>query len=418
MRRGMSKPLSGPIAALDIGSNKICCFIAVDDGEGVLRVTGVGHQVSKGIRAGAVVDMDEAEATIRSVVHAAESMAGETIQGVILNLSGGYPACHTLGVQVAIDGHEISEADMRRVLAQTDVPEEPNGRAVLHALPVGYSIDGTRGIRDPRGMFGERLGVDILVVTATTGVLRNLTNTVSRCHLEVETVVLSPYASGLATLVDDELNLGATVVDMGGGTTTIAAFLDGEVIHVDSIPVGGSHVTSDIARGLSTPMIHAERMKTLYGSAMASPTDERQLIDVPPVGETEAVSPNHVPRSMLIGIIKPRIEETLELVKKRLADSGIAKVATQRTVLTGGASQLAGLRDVATQILESQVRIGRPSRLRGLADATGGPAFATCSGLLTYAVRERNEIALRGRTELKGPGGRIGRLGQWLRENF
>jgi len=416
--RAGTRSLDGPIAALDVGSSKICCFIAVDDGEGVLRVVGIGHQVSRGVRSGAVVDMDEAEATIRSVVHAAEAMAGETVERVLLNLSGGSPAAHTLSGQVAIDGHEINEADLRRVLGQSANLHEPNGRAVLHTMPIGYSIDGTRGVRDPRGMFGDRLGVDVLVISAASGVLKNLVTCVSRCHLEVEAVVLSPYASGLACLVEDEASLGATVIDMGGGTTTVAAFVEGELVHTDCIPIGGKHVTTDIARGLSTPVIHAERMKTLYGSALSSPTDERQLIDVPPVGDIEAASPNHVPRSMLIGIIRPRIEETLELVRKRLAESGVAQIAGRRTVLTGGASQLGGLREFAAQILDSQVRIGRPAKLRGLADATRGSAFATCAGMLDYATGSHQSVEFHGHTDFRGTGGRIGRLRQWIRENF
>ena len=179
---------------------------------------------------------------------------------------------------------------------------------------------------------------------------------ISRCHLEIEIAIAAPYASGLACLVEDEIDLGVTLVDMGGGTTTIAVFYDGEVVHTDSIPVGGQHVTSDIARGLSTSLTHAERMKTLYGTALGSPSDESELIDVPLVGEENNHQPNHVPRSILNGIIRPRIEETMELVRSRLNDAGMNRRAGRRLVLTGGASQLQGTRELASLILEKQVR--------------------------------------------------------------
>jgi len=406
----------GFIAALDVGTTKVCCFIARTDAPGI-RVIGIGHQVSRGLRGGAIVDMEAAEESIRAAVDAAERMAGETIREVYVNLSGGRPASHTVGVEVSIAGHEVGESDIRKVLEHGRARNEPGERQVVHAMPVGYTIDGSRGIRDPRGMYGERLGVNMHVVTAATGPLRNLATCVERCHLGISSLVVSPQASGLACLVEDEMDLGVTLVDMGGGTTTLGVFYDGGLVHTDSIPVGGTHVTNDIARGLSTPMVHAERMKTLYGSAIASAADENEIIDVPQVGETEQHSANHVPRSILVGIIKPRIEETLELVRERLQRSGFDKTAGRRVVLCGGASQLQGVRELAGRVLDKQVRMGRPIRVSGLAEATGGPAFATCAGLLSYALRTGEAAERLGQPE-EATGGRIARIGQWLRANF
>ncbi len=407
----------GYIAGLDIGTTKVCCFIARVEGAAGLRVAGIGHQVSRGLRSGNVVDMEAAEESIRAAVDAAERMAGETIREVFVNSSGGHPASHTIGVEVSIAGHEVGESDVRRVLEQSRLEGDVQERHVVHAIPVGYTIDGSRGIRDPRGMYGERLGVDMHVVTAALGPLRNLATCVERCHLRIAGLVVSPHASGLACLVEDEMDLGVTLVDMGGGTTTLAVFYDGVLVQTDQLPVGGSHVTNDIARGLSTPMLHAERMKTLYGSAIPSASDENEIIDVPQVGETEQHSPNHVSRSILVGIIKPRVEETLELVRDRLQRSGFDKVAGRRVVLTGGASQLQGLRDLAARVLDKQVRLGRPIRVGGLAEATGGPAFSTCAGLLTYGLRHRAETAER-LHEPEAQAGRFGRLGQWLKTNL
>jgi cell division protein FtsA len=286
-------------------------------------------------------------------------------------------------------------------------------------MPVGYSIDGNRGIRDPRGMVGDRLGVNVHLVTVAEGALANLETCVSRCHLDIAGRVSTPYASALAALVKDEMDLGVTVVDMGGGTTSLAVFFDGECIHVDMVPVGGQHVTNDIARVLSTPAEKAERLKTLYGSAIGCVDDEREMIDIPIIGESEAAGVNQVPRSMLASIIRPRIEETLEMVRGRLAAAGLDKLGGRRMVLTGGASQLHGVRDLVGHILGKQVRVGQPLWLKGLAQATSGPAFTTCAGLLRHAARGRDvtEIDI-AQWHAGGFLGRFGRLGQWLRENL
>ena len=414
-----SKNRGGLIAALDVGTTKICCFIARADGGRRLRIVGIGHQVSDGVGSGTIVDMDAAEAAIRATVEAAEQMAEENIRGVIVNVSGGFPQSRFMAYEISIAGHEIGDADLRRVLDRSgERNDAAHDRHVLHAIPVSYRIDGTRGVRDPRGMAGERLGVNMHLVSAGAGAVRNLATCVSRCHLEIEGHVVSPYASALACLVDDERQLGVTVIDMGGGATTLAVFLDGELIHTDAIPVGGAHVTKDIARGLSTPLAHAERMKTLYGSASASPSDDREVIKVPLIGEEDEREVQQVPRSMLVGIIRPRLEEIFELVRARLEAVGFDKVAGRRVVMTGGASQLPGARDLAASVLDKQVRLGRPRPIDGLAEAASGPAFATCVGLLNYTVNNRAETSLGAYRPGEEPNGRLGRLGHWLRENF
>jgi len=229
---------------------------------------------------------------------------------------------------------------------------------------------------------------------------------------------VSPYASGLASLVEDEMELGVTVIDMGGGTTTIAVFYEHNVIFTDVIPVGGNHVTSDIARGLSTPLAYSERMKTLYGHVIAAPADERELIDVPQVGEDDNAGSQQIPRSLLVGIVQPRVEETLELVRSRLELSGFDKIAGRRVVLTGGACQLPGTRELASTVLDKQVRLGRPTRVSGLAEATAGPAYATCAGLLNYAATAEVALPEEASQDPRELGGLMGRLGGWLREHF
>jgi cell division protein FtsA len=415
----MSAPRSGLIAAVDIGSTKVVCFVARADDNGGLRVVGIGCQASRGIQAGTIVNMDAAEQSISAAVHAAEEMAGETLRHAWINVSSGKPRSSSVAVDVTIAGHEVGDADLRRVMLQSRNAIDTTDRAVLHAMPVGYSIDGNRGIRDPRGMIGEKLGVNVHLVTVADGPLANLETCVSRCHLDIAGRASTPFASALAALVKDEMDLGVTVIDMGGGTTSVAVFFDGDCIHVDAVPVGGQHVTNDIARVLSTPAEKAERMKTLYGSAMGCFDDDRDMVDVPIIGENEH-SNQQVPRSMLTSIIRPRIEETLEMIKNQLTKAGLENMGGRRLVLTGGASQLHGVGDLAGHMLGKQVRVGHPIWLKGMAQATSGPAFTTCAGLLRHGAKNRDAIEM-DFNDWHDTGGflsRFGRLGQWFKESF
>lgn len=416
MKKLAARP-RGTIGIVDIGTSKVCCFIARQP-ESEPHIIGIGHQVSRGVRNGVIVDIDAASQSILAAVNAAEQMAGETLTEIVVNMSGGFNASRLIKSEINLNGREVTDSDMRRVLDQGHMIKEPAEREVIHSIPVGFSIDASRGIRDPRGMYGQKLGVNMHVVTANAGAVRNLATCIGRCHLEIAGLVVSPYAAGLASLVEDETELGVTVVDMGGGTTTIAVFFDGNLVFTETVPVGGGHVTNDIARGLSTPLVHAERMKTLYGSAIASANDEREMITVPQVGEDDESQANHVPKSLLVGIISPRLEETFEMVRDRLESSGFDKIAGRRVVLTGGASQLPGTRELAGLILDKQIRVGRPLRIEGLAEATGGPAFATSAGLVHFALSERAETPRRGRALAEEPGGVFVRFGHWIRENF
>ena len=409
---------SGLVTAVDVGSTKIACFIGQATTEGGIEIVGIGHQLARGMRNGNITDMDAVEHSIRMTVEAAEQMAGENVSEVTVCISGGVPDSKLISFDVSISGHEIGDADLKRALDPVWLHAQQSAdRQVIHTLPVGYSIDGNRGVRDPRGMFGEKLGVNMHVMTAAASAMRNLESCIHRCHLEIESIVIAPYAAGMSCLVADEKELGSICIDMGGGTTTVSVFFDGEVLFVDSLPVGGAHVTNDIARGLSAPVAYAERMKTLYGSANSTPSDDKEHFKIPLVGEEESGS-NQVPRSMLVGIIRPRIEEIFELLRDRLDETGFNKIAGRRVVLTGGASQLTGVGELASAILDKQVRLGRPVNITGLADSANGPAFSVCAGLIDFALSDRSEAAVPSTRSLEAPVGRFGRLGQWLRENI
>jgi len=414
-----NKVPSGLIAALDLGTTKACCLIAKPKAEGGFEINGIGHQISHGLRSGKIIDMESTETTIRSTVEAAEKMAGENIRNVIVNVSCGDPMSRLIAYEVSIAGHEICDNDLRRLLDPAGLVERENTeRELIHFIPVGYSVDGNKGVRDPRGLHGNSLGVNMHIVTAASGPMRNLEQGISRCHLNICGKAITPYASALACVSQDEANLGVTCIDMGGGTTTISVFFDGELVFVDSIPVGGVHVTNDIARGLSTPFVHAERMKTLYGSAIPTPSDNNEIIKVPLIGEEHTGETNQVPRSVLIGIIRPRIEETFELVRNRLADAGFDKVAGRRIVLTGGASQLSGAKEMAGSILDKQVRHGRPNRVEGLAESVSGPAFSTSVGLLHFVFNNPAKEANNAYRPADEPDSSFARFGQWLKESF
>lgn len=422
-------------AALDVGTSKIACFIARLDEAGQPSVIGIGHQVSEGVRAGLVADMDAVQRAVSAVVATAEQMAGENIDRVIVNVAAPQILSQTVGVALPLNGREITAHDMDRLIAQaqTMATEDVEGHTMelLHTLPVQYTLDGQRGIREPMGMIGNALQADYHLVSAAFGPVRTLETAVARCHLEVERLVASPLAAGLSCLVEDEMDLGCTLIDIGAGTTTIGLFFDGHMIYADGIPVGGIHITNDIARGLTTTFAHAERLKTLYGSAILSPLDEREIIDVPQVGEEAPEYANHLPKSHLIRIIQPRLEEIFEMVRARLVKSGVSEMAGRRCVLTGGTSQLPGIRDLAGRILDKQVRLGRPLRiarpyqsgtrsgtptLTGLAEATSGPAFSTTAGLLVTALQPDTMDPHIGFDH--GGDGMLGRLSGWLKSNL
>jgi cell division protein FtsA len=422
---------SGIVSVLDIGSHKISCIIAKlkpREESQLLRgrthriqVIGIGHQKSRGVKSGVIVDLDRAEQAIRLAVDAAERMAGLTIDSLIVNVSAGRLKSEAATATINLGGHETDEADVRRVLEAGARQSLRQERQVLHTLPVGFLLDTERGIQDPRGMVGDVLGVDMHVLTADAAPLRNLELCINRAHLSVERMVATPYASGLSALVDDEGEMGAACIDIGAGTTSMSVFFSGKMVYASSIPIGGSHVTMDLARGLSTAMDDAERMKVMHGTVMPAAGDDRDVVTVQPIGSEADDSGMQVPRAAMNRIIRARVEETLEIVRDRLNQSGSGHLAGKRVVLTGGGAQLQGLAEAARRILGRNVRIGRPLGVAGLPEAAKGPAFATAVGLMIYpqvAEFEVGHVAGGVSHRLTGTGGRFGRVGQWLRQSF
>jgi cell division protein FtsA len=417
------------VAVLDIGSTKMCCVIArlVPRAEGKAlkgrthkaEVIGFGYGPSAGVKSGVVTDIDKAEHAIRSVVGMAERAAGLTVESVIVNVTAGRLGSETFSANVSLAGEEVERADITKVLRAVNDRSVRPERSIVHALPIGFSLDGQRGINDPKGMVGEKLGVDVAVISAETLAMRNLELVLHRCHLEIEALIATPYASGLASLVDDEAKLGVACVDFGGATTTVSVFHDGQVVYADAIAIGGHHLTLDLARQLSIGISDAERLKTFYGSVLPGQADEREMIPIQPVGASHDEAPGQVARSVLTRIMRPRIEEILTAIRDRMQATGMMDVCGRRFVLTGGASEMTGLPEVARRTLARNVRNGRPVGISGLPDLAKGAAFAAVCGMLVYPQVCSNEYTEPYQVrKLTGTDGYFARVGNWLRTSF
>ena len=427
-RKGLVGGRPSLVAAVDLGASKVGCFIMKPDGlnreDRTITVAGVAHVRSRGIRGGAVTSVDEAAASIAQAVEQAEAMAGASVSGVVLTSSGGQLASNRVSAAVSLGARPIGDHDLSRciqlALAQARMP----GRRIIHLLPIAWSVDRQAVVRDPRHLHGRELALELLVVSMAETSFATLGHCVELAHLQLEGVVAAPFASGLAALEEDEIDLGAICIDMGGGSTSVAVFANGALMHVDSLAVGGAHVTNDIARGLTTTIVGAERIKTLHGSAIASANEDREMIEAPPRGDDPSAEPVVAPRSLLKGIIAPRVEETLELTRARLRQSGVKAPRGAGVVLTGGASQLAGVRELAVRVVDCPVRLGRPRRAPHLADSAAGPAFSAAVGVLqraAYGPRESvsdRSLAARPKDERTAEKDVFSRAAGWLRANL
>jgi cell division protein FtsA len=396
----------GVISVLDIGTTKIACLILRFDGEepkreadGVgslagqssFRIVGAATTRSRGVRFGEIASMQETERAIRTVVQAAQKMANVRVDHAIACFSGGLPRSYGLTGEAMVQSGTVGEQDVARVMAACELPAIGEGREVLHAQPVNFTLDHRTGLSDPRGQVGQRLSVDMHLMTVDEHVIQILLQAIKRCDLELAGIASAGYTSALSALVEDEQELGAACVDMGGGTTSLSIFLKRHMIYADCVAMGGEHVTSDISKGLQVSQAQAERMKNMYGGVLATGMDDREMIEIS--GETGDWERDRrrVSRAELIGIMRPRVEEILEEVRARLDAAGFDHMPSQQIVLTGGGSQIPGLDTLAPRILGQQVRIGRPLRVQGLPQAATGAAFASAVGLCLFSAHPQDE---------------------------
>jgi len=419
-------PKSTIVAAIDIGSTKISCLIGEattqrgrSDNTPSLRVMGLGQTASRGIKSGAVIDVNEAECAIRVAVDAAERMAQTSISKVMVSISGGRPQtqCRTgvVHTQTSVVGPRDIEHAIQQALSAADVSR----RSVLHLHPVNHSLGGVSQIAQPLGLHGEVLQVDLGITTVEPSFLRNMTLAVERAHLHPTGFVLAPYAAAKAALSTDEMDLGTVVIDLGGAITSLAYLRGGKLVAAESLNLGGLHLTNDVAQGLSTSIAHAERMKTLFGNVLSGGHGERELLAVPLLGERGTDAVQKVPKSHLNNILRARAEEILEHVNALLGSPPFAIGAATKIVLTGGTSQLAGLRELAAQILNRPVRLGQAAALPGLSEHLRAGNLAAASGALVYAASPDQHYAMPAASQIQLQRARMGyarRVGHWLAE--
>ena len=423
----------GALAILDLGSTKIGCLILRFDGldpslasdqvgslagQSSFQVVGSAITRSRGIEFGEISSMQEAERAIRTVLQSAQKMANLRVDHLIACFSGGGPRSYGLNGAVKIENQIVQDEDIARVLSSCNLPDIGDGREILHAQPVNFALDHRSGLIDPRGQIGNNLDVDLHMLTVRAKTIRDLAHCVKRCDLELAGVASAAYVSGRSTLVEDEQELGAVCIDLGGGSTSYSIFLKKHMIFTGSIMLGGNHVTRDISLGLQVPMVVAEKIKTKNGGLIATGIDDRDLIEIG--GETGDWEHDRrtVTRSELIGIMRPRIEEILEDVRAQLEIAGFYELKSQKFVLSGGTSQTPGLDTLASRILGQQVRIGRPIRIHRLPQAYSGSSCSALVGLALFAAHPQDEwwdfelpnTSYSSRTVRKAV--------RWLRENW
>src|SRR5215218_2046058 len=398
------------IVGLDIGTSKIVAIVAEVGPDGTMNVIGLGSQPSRGLKKGVVVNIEATMASIQRVLEEAELMADCHIREVYTGIAGSHIRCYTSHGMVAIKEKEVTQADIDRVVETAKAIPIPNDQQILHLLPQSFTIDGQEDVREPLGMSGVRLEVDVHIVTGAVSAVENVTKCIRRCGLDVRDVILQPLASATAVLSDDEKDLGVCLIDIGGGTTDLALYAGGAIRHTAVIPIAGDQVTNDIAMTLRTPTKEAEELKVRFGCALRQLADPNDVIEVPGVGER---APRKLSRPMLAEVIEPRIEELYTLVQAELRRSGFEELLSSGIVLTGGSAMLQGMTELGEEVFHLPVRVGAPAYVGGLADVVRSPRYATAVGLLLEGRDQyvRNEQS---RAAHAGIGGVAERMKQWF----
>jgi len=404
------------IVGLDIGTTKVAAVVGEISEDGV-DIIGIGSHPSAGLHKGVVVNIDATCNSIKKAIEEAEHMAGCDINTVYAGIAGGHIHSFNNNGIVAVKSREISDDDIARVIEQAKAVAIPLDREVIHAIPQGYMVDGQEGIRNPVGMSGVRLEARVHIVTGAVTSAQNIVKCAQRCGLNVGDIVLEQIASAEAVLHEDEQELGVALVDIGGGTTDLIIYVDGAVAHTSVISVGGQHLTSDIALGLRTPKVEAERIKLRHGCALVKLVDPDETIMVPCVGGRP---PTEQPRQLLAHIIEPRVEEIFALVQRAILDTGYADLLASGLVITGGATLLEGMPEAAEQVLGMPVRRGVPFGFGGMEDMVSNPIYSTGAGLLNYARNAGGEDSSR---MIKVRDERVyqkvfGRMTDWFKEIF
>ena len=403
------------VVGLDVGTTKICAIIGELNADGMVDVIGVGSSPSRGLRRGVVVNIDHTVSAIRKAVEDAELMAGCRVESVYAGISGGHiKGINSHGV-IAIKNREVTQVEVARVIDAARAVAIPMDREVLHILPQEFMVDDQEGIKEPIGMAGVRLEAKVHIITGAVSAAQNIERCAHRSGLRVNDMVLQQMASAEAVLSADEKELGVALVDIGGGTTDIAVFSDGSIQHTSVISVGGDQLTNDIAVGLRTPMVEAEKIKKKYGCALGSLVDKDETMAVPGVGGRQ---PRVLSRAVLADITEPRLEEILGLARRELEKHNLLQMVASGMVLTGGTVAVEGICELAEQLFDMPVRLGYPIGISGLVDVVNSPVYATGVGLVLWGARNKDEDIV-APYHAGGPLDRVmGRMKQWFAEAF
>ncbi len=390
------------IVGLDIGTSKVVAIVGEINAEGGLNIVGIGRHRSRGLRKGAVVNIESTVQSIQRAVEEAELMAGCRIHSVYAGIAGSHIRSMNSHGIVAIRDREVYAADIERVIDAAQAVAIPADQKILHILPQEFIIDSQEGVKEPLGMSGVRLEAKVHLVTCATNAYQNIEKCIKRCGLEVDEIILEQLASSYSVLTDDEKELGVCVIDIGGGTTDIAIFTEGAIRHTGVIPIAGDQVTNDIAMALRTPTDFAEELKIKYACALSQLASPDDMIKVPGVGER---APRELSRQALADVVEPRYDELFHLIQAELRHSGFADLLAAGIVLTGGTSKMEGVVELAEEIFHMPVRIGMPHDVSGLVDIVRNPTYSTGVGLLLYGMKQ--SIEREGQQPVKDPGIRM-----------
>jgi cell division protein FtsA len=404
------------LAALDLGTTKVCCAVAGTDSEG-LQVVGVGQAPSRGVRKGAVVDIERAAEAVAEAVDACERMAGVPVDGVVVGLAGGHIASQSSHGLVAVAGgqREVRPQDISRAIQAARAVSVPNDREIVHVLPRHFTVDGQNSIRDAVGMTGTRLEVEALIVTGATTAIQNVVKVMHEAGLDVDDLVLQVIASAEAVLGEEEMERGVAVADIGGGTTDVAVFSRGSLVHAAVLPVGGNHVTADLAVGLRSDLETAEAVKRQHGHCLQLTVPADATVILTPLGYEQEVA---VPQRYLAEIIGPRAREMASLIARTIEESGASAILPGGIVLTGGGSLLRGFAEIAQQVTDMPVRVAAPAVSGAMEESLRGPNHATVVGLLRWAFRTRSRSITRTPVHSGNGHNMSERFGRWFRELF
>jgi cell division protein FtsA len=403
------------IVGLDIGTSKVVAIVGEVGDDGTIEVVGIGSHPSRGLKKGVVVNIESTVHSIQRAVEEAELMAGCDIHSVYAGIAGSHVRSLNSHGIVAIRDKEVSAGDLERVIDAAGAVAIPADQRILHILPQEFLIDNQEGIRDPIGMSGVRLEAKVHMVTGAVSAAQNIVKCVQRCGLEVDDIVLEQLASSYSVLTEDEKELGACIVDIGGGTTDIAVFLDGAIQHTAVIPIAGDQVTNDIAVSMRTPLQYAEEIKIKYACALSQLANPDETIEVPSVGERP---PRRLARQTLAEIVEPRFEELFGLVRDELRRSGFEELIAAGVVITGGSAKMEGAVELAEEVFHMPVRLGAPQYVDGLLDVIRNPIHATGVGLLLYGYENMVRRGQRSGPVAGGLADMWSRMQAWFRGQF